>query len=114
MNNKYKKTLLIDLDGVLNEYSGKYDENVIPPPKEGADNLLKELAKDYSVKIFTSRNKTTAKEWLQDNNLSKYVQDVTNIKEPAYLQIDDRCIKFEGNYSSLLEQITNFKVWYRA
>lgn len=114
MTKRYKKTLLIDLDGVLNEYSGKFNEDVIPPPKEGADNLLKELAKNYSVKIFTSRNKTSAKKWLQDNDLSKYVQDVTNIKEPAYLQIDDRCIKFEGNYSSLLEQITNFKVWYRA
>ncbi len=114
MTKKFKKTLLIDLDGVLNDYAGKYDADIIPPPKEGAHNLLEILAKDFAVKVFTSRNKKTAKKWLKDNDLSKYVQDVTNIKEPAYLQIDDRCIKFEGNYSSLLEQITNFKVWYRA
>ena len=27
----FKKTILIDLDGVLNQYSGIYDENNIPP-----------------------------------------------------------------------------------
>ena len=26
----FKKTLMIDLDGVLNEYDGKFDEKVIP------------------------------------------------------------------------------------
>ena len=113
MTPQFKKTLLIDLDGVLNEYSGKFDAKFIPPPKDGAEDLLKNLSKDFNVKIFTSRDKATAKKWLQKNKLYQYIGDVTNIKEPAYLQIDDRCIKFDGCYSSLIEQITNFKVWYK-
>ena len=32
--NKFKKTILFDLDGVLNTYDGKYDENFIPNIKE--------------------------------------------------------------------------------
>ena len=29
-DNSYRKTISIDLDGVLDEYSGKYDKNSIP------------------------------------------------------------------------------------
>lgn len=36
MTNTFKKTILIDLDGVLNTYMGKFDKNLIPPIKEGA------------------------------------------------------------------------------
>ena len=32
----FKKTILFDLDGVLNTYDGKYDKNNIPPIKDGA------------------------------------------------------------------------------
>ena len=32
----FKKTILIDLDGVLNAYDGKYDKNHIPSIKDGA------------------------------------------------------------------------------
>ena len=32
---KYKKTILIDLDGVLNQYDGHFDINKIPPVRTG-------------------------------------------------------------------------------
>jgi len=38
----YKKTIMIDLDGVLNNYT-KYDENVIPEIKDGAKDFLQQL-----------------------------------------------------------------------
>ena len=43
----------------------------------------------------------------------KYGDNITNVKEPSYLLIDDRCIKFDGNYYELQKQIENFKVWYK-
>ena len=52
----FKKTILFDLDGVLNTYDGKYDEKYIPPIKDGAKELIKELSKKYKIIIFTSRN----------------------------------------------------------
>lgn len=45
---KFKKRLLIDLDGVLNEYGKeKFDENYIPEIKKGAREFLEKLSIDY-------------------------------------------------------------------
>ena len=108
-----KKTILFDLDGVLNTYDGRYDKNYIPPIKDGAYKLVKELSQDYKIVIFTTRNSLIASKWILENKLEEYVENVTNVKEPAYLIIDDRCINFDGNYNKLREQIKNFEVWYK-
>lgn len=108
-----KKILLIDLDGVLNEYTGNFDKDYIPAIKKGARKFLIELSNTYIIKLFTTRNKILATKWLIDNNLDQVVDDITNVKELSYLYIDDRCIKFDGNYSNLKTQILNFKPWYR-
>lgn len=108
-----KKTILIDLDGVLNVYSGNYKENIIEPVRDGAFNFIKELADDYKIVLFTSRNLLLTSKWVIENNLDKYIENVTNIKEPCYLIIDDRCINFNGDYTELKREIDNFKVWYK-
>ena len=108
----FKKTILFDLDGVLNIYDGKYDKNNIPPIKDGAYKLIKELSDDYKIVIFTTRNTLIASKWVIENGLDKYVENVTNVKEPAYLIVDDRCINFNGNYEELKNKIKNFKVWF--
>ena len=110
---KTKKTILIDLDGVLNTYDGKYEEDYIPPLKDGAYDFVKELSKDFRIIIFTTRNSLIASKWIIKNNLDKYVANVTNVKEPAFLIIDDRCIGFEGDYGDLKEKIGKFEVWYK-
>ena len=108
-----KKTILIDLDGVLNTYTGDFDKNFIPPIKDGAYDFLKKLSENFIIKIFTTRNHLLASKWVIENNLSDYIDDITNIKELSYLQIDDRCINFNGNYNELMKNITNFAVWYK-
>ena len=108
-----KKTILFDLDGVLNTYDGNYDKNYIPPIKDGAYNLIKELSQDYKIVIFTTRNSLIASKWVIKNRLDEYVENVTNVKEPAYLIIDDRCINFDGNFDNLEQKIKNFKPWYK-
>ena len=114
MANSYKKTILIDLDGVLNTYTGNFDPNFIPPIKDGAVEFLKNLSKNYEIKLFTTRNKLLATKWLIENKIDSYFQDITNTKEVCFLYIDDRCIKFEGDYSSLEKQIENFKIWHKS
>ncbi|MDY6310656.1 MAG: hypothetical protein SPL73_02880 [Cyanobacteriota bacterium] len=83
----FKKTILIDLDGVLNIYMGDYVENCIPPMKCGADILLEKLSKDYDVVIHTTRNLLLASEWIIENKLDRYVKNVTNVKEPCFCQL---------------------------
>ena len=107
-----KKTILVDLDGVLNTYNGKYDEKKLEPIADGAFEFIKKLSKDYKVVIFTTRNLLNVSKWIINNNLDKFVENVTNIKIPAYLIIDDRCINFNGDFTKLNKEIDNFKVWY--
>ena len=52
------KSILIDLDGVLNDYVGNYDKDFIPPIKFGAKEFLRDLSKNYVIKIFTTRNRS--------------------------------------------------------
>ena len=108
-----QKTILLDLDGVLNKYDGNYDKEYIPPIKEGAYELIKELYQNYKIVIFTVRNSLIVSKWLIENGLDKYVENVTNIKGPAYLIIDDRCINFKGDYKRLKKEIEKFNVWYK-
>lgn len=113
MKKEHKKTILIDLDGVLNEYTGKFDEKFIPPVKKGAKKFLIELSGKYIIKIFTTRNRLLTSKWLIDNDIDYLVEDVTNIKEPCWVYIDDRCINFDGNFDNLLNKIDDFKPYYK-
>ncbi len=109
----FKRTILIDLDGVLNTYTGNFDKNFIPPIKDGAKELLEKLSENFELKLFTTRNKILASKWLVENGIDKFFVDITNTKDLAWLYIDDRCLKFDGEFSSLEEQINNFKPWYK-
>lgn len=111
----YKKTILIDLDGVLNDYGNKkFDENFIPTIKAGAKEFLDKLSQNSELYLFTSRNLILATKWLIQNNIDKYFKDVTNTKIPSYLYIDDRAICFNGDYKKALEDIENFKTYWKS
>mgnify|MGYP003571436867 CR=1 FL=1 len=110
----FKKKILIDLDGVLNEYGKEpFDEKFIPMIKTGAKEFLEKLSDEYEIKIFTTRNRLLTSKWIIENKLDDLVTDVTNVKDPAYLHIDDRCICFNGNYTQTLKEIENFKVYWK-
>lgn len=107
-----KKTILLDLDGVINEYTKGFRKDYIPPVKKGAENFLINLSHKFKIKLFTTREKSMVKTWLSDNGLDKYFSGITNIKEACWLIVDDRCIKFNGDYDELLSDIMDFHVWH--
>ena len=110
----FTKKILIDLDGVLNEYGKeKFNENYIPKIKVGAYEFLEKLSQSAELYLFTSRNLMLATKWLINNNLDKFFKDVTNVKLPSYLYIDDRTICFKGDYHKTLEEIQTFKVYWK-
>lgn len=111
---KKKRTILIDLDGVLNHYCGNFDENYIPPVRKDALDFLENLYKDYKIKLFTTRNKLLASKWVIENGLEVFIDDITNIKELAWIYVDDRCINFDGNFETLITKINDFEPWHKA
>ncbi|MBR6163905.1 hypothetical protein IKQ26_08475 [bacterium] len=111
--NNYKKKILIDLDGVLNTYNGNYEPDKIPEIKIGAKEFIEGLSKNFDLYLFTTRNSDLSKKWLRENELNSYFKDVTNIKIPAYLYIDDRCICFNGDFGKLLSEINNFEAYWK-
>ena len=110
----FKKKILIDLDGVLNEYGKEpYDENFIPEIKSGAKEFIEKLSEFAELYLFTSRNLMLSAKWLFDNKIDKYFKDVTNTKLPSYLYIDDRCVCFRGNFDQTLKEIQEFSVYWK-
>ena len=108
------KIALVDLDGVLNNYDGNYNEKEIPQPKDNVENFLIKLSSVYEIHIFTVRNKDLTYKWLKNYNLDKYIKEITNIKNPyASIIIDDRAINFNGNFSEILNQAINFKPYWK-
>ena len=47
-----KKTILIDLDGVLNNYKGNFKEDYIPAPAQGVNEFLNTLSKTFNIIVF--------------------------------------------------------------
>ena len=108
------KTILIDLDGVLNDYSGLYKENFIDKPKDNVELFLSKLAQNYNIEIFTVRNIELVKNWLKNNNLSRYIKEITNTKKSyASIILDDRAINFSGNFDVTLKEIEKFKPYWK-
>ncbi len=108
-----KKTILIDLDGVLNTYTGIYEAQVIPPIREGAEDFLKKLSAKYKLILFSSRDLNYVKNWTKEHALDKYFETITNVKHPAYLIIDDRCVRFDGDFDNTIKTVEEFGVWWK-
>ncbi len=110
---KNRKTVMIDLDGVLNKYDGKYVENELPEIKDGAREFIQKLNENYDLVLFTTRNCLEATRWLIKNKIDKYFKDVTNVKIPAYIYIDDRAVGFKGDYEKAAAEIERFQVYWK-
>lgn len=103
-----KKTICVDFDGVLNEYNG-YEEGDLGEPLSGSQVFIKELRRKYKVVILTSRPKEQVINWLSNNGFPS--MKVTNRKVPAVAYIDDRAIRFNGNYQTIYEAVNLKPYW---
>lgn len=124
----FKKTILVDFDGVIHSYVSDWKGiDIIPdPPVHGAISWLLNMLNmanannAIEIAIYSTRNasykgRKAMKKWLVDNGM--FDHKVKKIKFPkkkikAWLTIDDRCIRFDGMFPSE-KMITEFKPWYR-
>ena len=107
-----KPVICVDFDGVLNDYNG-YDPNDLGSPKAGCKEFLKELCKNYCVVILSARRYSKIIVWLDKYDLLKYVSNVTSYKPPAFAYIDDRSVQFTGDYNQTLNELKEFKPYWK-
>jgi len=110
-----KKKILVDLDRTLHQYSeGWSDGTVYDPPIAGAREAMNELKeRGYEIVIFSARTGKSKPDWKEQERmvrewLIKYdipFDMITSEKLPAEFYIDDRAVRFEGNWAATLQVI---------
>ena len=107
---EFKKTVAVDFDGVLNNYQG-YNPDDLGTIREGAREFLEVLYSKYTIIIYSTRNSSDIIHWLKKYHLDKYVAKVTDKKPPAVAYIDDRAVRFNGDYKECLSCFTEKAYW---
>ncbi len=122
MEEKKGRTIAIDFDGVLADYSkGFQGEDVFGEMIPGADNATKVLKEnDWTIIVYTTRPASDAlKKWLKDNHITyDYINENPNQPEGckgckliADVYLDDRAINFRGEWPWSIRSIADFKPW---
>ena len=112
----FKQTVVFDFDGVIHRYDSKWSgvENISDLPVTGVKEAIDEIRKEYEVVIVSSRSSTPEGSIAIEKWLHKYdivVDRICSEKPPAIVYIDDRAITFDGDPSTLLSKIKEFKPW---
>jgi hypothetical protein len=103
-----RKVLLIDFDGTLAKYNGWLGPDVLGEPLEKARHAMILLDGTYRLVCFTARPTAMVENWLRHWGFPK--MRVTNIKEPAFLIVDDRSLLFTGEWTDeFIQKIKDFK-----
>lgn len=100
----------VDLNGVLDAYTGWRGAQHWDAPAEGAAMFLSELrANGCRVVVFTTRYYRDAWDWLARHGLSEFVTDVTDRKPAADVFLDDRGLPFRGDFDAALRDMASFR-----
>lgn len=112
--NKKKERILIDFDKVIHSYhEGWLDGSIYGYPIQGSKESIEHLIKIYDIYIFTSRiskeqenyeaQKLMISDWLNKYHIP--YTDITSDKLSAVVYIDDRGVRFEGNWLQTMLQL---------
>lgn len=108
-----KNPICIDFDGVIAEYDGWKGEDDWGNPLKGAKEFLEKLNKvDLRWVVFTTRPSDKVADWFKKHELPT-PEDITNIKIPSPVYIDDRVLKFDGDFDKLVKDLKNFNVYWK-
>jgi hypothetical protein len=110
LDNPVRPLVCVDLNGVLDAYTGWRNPDHWDPPRPGARRFLEDLrAHGFDVVVFTTRHPTGVRRWLREHGLADLVGAVTRRKPPAHVFIDDRAICFKGDFGDAVKQAAAFK-----
>lgn len=112
INTEHQKTLAIDFDGVVHKYSWGWNDGTIydVPIDKTKEYLQKFLDDGYKVVIYSTRcfdrtvdgkfqpnQREEMKAWLEKYEIP-YTEISKDAKPLAHIIIDDRALRFEGNW----------------
>lgn len=110
-----KQTVVLDFDGVIHSYqSGWKGADIIPdPPTPGAADAVRILREKYIVVVVSSRchqpgGIEAIKKWLQNWEIE--VDLVSNDKPPHIVVVDDRAIRFNGNWQEVIDSVPSASI----
>ena len=110
LDNPQLPIVCVDVNGVLDAYTGWKDADHWDPPRPGAEAFLRSLTeRGFDVVIFTTRHSAGVRRWLRTHGLLQYVKAITRRKPPAHVFVDDRAVCFRGKFDEALERIVRFK-----
>lgn len=114
------KTISIDFDGVIHDYSAGWTGYVpqgepVPCAREFVRWCL---SMGYEVVVSTCRAYTqigrlAVREWLEGHGFPVERMQITCEKPHADWYVDDRAIRFEGDFAAVGEQMRR-PVWFKA
>lgn len=112
-----KPILCLDFDGVVHKYErGWQDGTIYSTITDGFWEWAVEAQKLFSLVIYSSRSKTGIDD-MENWMIAQGWPDVIDIefaheKPPAFLTIDDRAVRFDGDWSALdPNTLRQFKPW---
>lgn len=129
-----KQTICIDFDGVIHDYKeGWKDGTVYGELTPGFIDWAAKMKEHYVLAIFSSRSKNSQTRSAMMNWLFEQLEkhqhedpswwsvgyndfEFPSEKPPAVVYIDDRALRFDGNWSSgdlTPEAIRSFKPWMK-
>lgn len=117
MARRRRRSIAIDFDGVIHRYSKGWNGGAIyDPPVEGVRDALARIHKRYNVVIFTTRvNPAThggdtqmdaILAWLDRHGFRRgeHFDEISHVKQPALVYIDDRALRFTA-WDTTLEEL---------
>ncbi|MCI0359673.1 MAG: hypothetical protein L0211_14445 [Planctomycetaceae bacterium] len=111
---KLSRTVCLDFDGVLHSYrSGWRGAQTIPdPPIHGTREAVARLRQTYRVVVYSARCRTVegrraVENWLRTHDIQ--VDEVCDYKPPSLVYVDDRAIRFRGDWEQTITDIQQFR-----
>jgi hypothetical protein len=105
----------VDLNGVLDAYTGWRGAAHFDPPRRGAREFLTALRqRSYRIVIFTTRYDRDVWAWARSHALDDLIDQVTDRKPAAHVFVDDRAVCFRGDFDATLREIDAFSAHWEA
>ena len=113
---KYKPCVCLDFDGVIHAYERWTGKTDIPnPPVDGIEEFLQTLKnRGYDIAVVSARADEEAGrlaiiQWMKAHGLYDYVWRVSDAKPAAVAYVDDRGVRFNGDFAEALAEIEDLK-----